>query len=114
MLTVRYDPLYGNVVPDGHVAAYVNGVVARMHDIAEDMVTVGSELLINEFRLRVARGVIPHDQIEFMFNEEILPIRPTGKLDEWPHGFCDYGTTQTYELIKLAAKRARARQEANK
>lgn len=46
--------------------------------------------LFTAFRMLVAEGKIPHDEVVFKFNNKILEINPDGQMKKgYPKGFCD-------------------------
>jgi hypothetical protein len=66
MLVIKYDPDFGDVVPDGKVSSYVDQCInaARNRTL---YFRVGSESILDEFRLRIARGNISPENVEFTY-----------------------------------------------
>lgn len=66
MLVIKYDPDYGDVVPDGKVASYVDQCInsARHQTL---YFRAGAENILDEFRLRIARGNLAPENIEFTY-----------------------------------------------
>jgi predicted ATPase len=88
-LTINYDPVNGEVEPDGKVFSYVKhlAVVAEARQALE--VTVGSLLIIDEIRALILEGALPYKDITFKFEGKELRVDKYGNLNSWPKGFCD-------------------------
>jgi len=99
MLKVTYDPENGSVVPDSGVPAFVEYVLSDYRCDIKYAVSVGSEVLINGFRLAVCRAELDPDEIVFIFKGEELVVNAEGRLPVWPRGFCDLTTHQLSELL---------------
>ena len=113
MITITYDPLQGQVVPDGEVAAYVTNVIREHiagsvhdYDIKVER-TVGSGSIINEFRLRVARQELSHTSLQFVFDHQTMTVNEYAVLYDWPKGFADLDDRQVSEILICALKRRR-------
>lgn len=89
MLTIHYDPLHGHVVPDNLAISHASGVVVAYQQGKLTDYTVGSDVLIQAFRLLVTKNEIEHTNIVFAFDDEVLTVDKGGRLDRWPNGFCD-------------------------
>ena len=94
-LIVIYNPNAGYLFSDGRAEEWVDETIG-MFKIAllwdedpEWRIVVSSALLVDYFRLRLAQGIIPVDQIEFVFNDEVLSHYKDGRIRPWPEGFCD-------------------------
>lgn len=109
MITVEYDALYGDVVPDGRVAEYVDVAIQIAKAKAEYLVIAGCESLIYEFRLRILRGEISQEQIVFKFKDKIIPVNDCANLKEWPKGFSDYIDRALGEILMAQCKKAKER-----
>ena len=97
MLHLKWDPVNGICVPDGKVAEKVDEILSNYEF---NYHFIGSELLINEFRLRIARGEIAASEVRFIVGGEDMFVNSSGKFDHWPRGFCDLGHIQLIELSK--------------
>jgi predicted ATPase len=93
----------GLCLPDGQVSSWVNSF---LRTCSEDCVLViGSVILLNEFRIRVRRGEIPHNNLVLChtnYEGEVLNklyVNKYGHLDMWPNGFADIIEKQLMELI---------------
>jgi hypothetical protein len=99
MLVIRYDSVYGHTVPDGLVEEYVNGACAVQTSQEDIILTIGSSVLLDAFRLSVKEGRLFHTNVSFEFQHSqqitlTIQHNTRGDLQEWPKGFCD-----TYDKI---------------
>jgi hypothetical protein len=62
---------------------------------------VANELIITAFRVKVLSGEIPHTQIVFKFEDQIIKINKDGRLAHWPKGFCDHNDNYLDQLLNL-------------
>jgi hypothetical protein len=114
MLYIHYDPIEGEVCPDGVLTEHVDAYVAITKDRKtllgmDTVIRVGSELLINELRVRVVRGELEHDDIQFIFvnannEKEVILCSEVGSLTKYPPGFCDRTLLAVRELGKARRK----------
>jgi len=111
-LTVEYDSEDGYLFPDGWAEAWVTKTVMNFLRGRKDQhLKVSSELLIDYFRLKLAKGIIRPDQIQFKFNDEILKTNKYGTLERWPKGFCDQAMNICEELLTIGADAAKAKRK---
>lgn len=94
MLTIIYDPINGQTCPDYEIVTFCENVLSNyvgMKEVGEESYAreIGSELLITQFRVMVAEGKIPCDDIEIKFEDKIIKISEIGSIVIWPKGFCD-------------------------
>ncbi len=102
MLSIIYDPKHGIISYDALAMDTALDIYARYSRAKELISTnsktvymVGSELIIECFRILVLRGIISYKELEFTFydkddQEILLLIDKYGNIDHWPKGFCDY------------------------
>jgi|688.fasta_scaffold07359_24 hypothetical protein len=107
MMKIVYDPKEGQVVSDANIEDFYKMYCRYLkHNlkIGKTMrVRVGSELIVQRFRLGVAEGDIPASQIEFWFEGKQLEMTTFGSYNGMPpKGFCDY--LQTY-IMRMSKKR---------
>lgn len=101
---ITYDPENGDVVPDAKLREYVDNFIAG--DTRK--CTIGSERMIDEFRLLVARGVVQGGQLRVGGTSGVFhPINEYAVLVEWP---CEYDYI-TSQLLMFAAKQRRKLKE---
>jgi len=55
----------------------------------EDYICVANELFITAARTLIAEKVVPHTEVQFVFNGHTLSPDCNGRLKEYPAGFCD-------------------------
>lgn len=103
---VTYDPENGDVVPDGKIREYVDNFIAST--TAGRRCTVGSERMLDEFRMLVVRGVVQGGQVRVGTpTGEFHPINENAVLVEWP---CEHNDI-TSQLLMFACKMHRKRRE---
>lgn len=103
MMKIVYDPKEGQVVSDANIedfyAMYCR--YARNPENENIKVSVGSETIVMRFRLGVALGEIPTNQIEFWFNDEQIEMTSFGSFNGMPpEGYCDYVNGYVRQLSK--------------
>lgn len=96
MITVAYDQYHNVGIPDGTVMAVAQTICNVFP--RDDRVTVGTGLVIDAIRVLVKKGLIDHDQIQFEYMGQILPIDKDGRVADWPEGFNDTVTTLLMQL----------------
>lgn len=106
-LFVEFDAYNGLAVPDGKVGEYVSKTLKTVTNefAQEDLypdeiidpikVRVGTNLMIDYFRLAVVSGSIKPEHIKILFTggtgEKItMDVDENGRLSRWPDGFCDH------------------------
>jgi hypothetical protein len=111
MLYVEYDEQYGTVVPDGQVAKRVLKWIENYCDESVSNVCVGSDVMVNQFRLMVIDGILKHDELMFIYKDIQVPVDRYAKMN-CPKGMCDLNMDQMFALIDGASKVKRAETEA--
>jgi hypothetical protein len=99
LLTVVFDGDNGVVVPDNRVASHVNKILDRFQLVDRLSCFVGNGELVNEFRVRVRRGELKHEEIVFEFKGETIKVDERANLDRWPKGMCDMVGKQLVEIM---------------
>lgn len=61
-------------------------------------ILVGNASIIDEFRILIKSGKMPHDGCQFKYNHKIVPHDKNGKFLEYPEGFCDYDLNRLRKL----------------
>jgi hypothetical protein len=99
-IKVIYDPINGTVVPDGKISDYI--------DLVEDLVIVGSEIMLYELRARHAEGKLKITSLtfrqpadEFGDNDTVLQIDENACIDPWPKGFCDHTDKALERILEI-------------
>ena len=88
-LTINYDPINGEVEPDGKIASYVKHLACIAEVRSSLEITVGSALIIDEIRALIIEGTLSHKDIVFKFKGEEIHPSKDGTISYWPKGFCD-------------------------
>jgi len=115
-LTLVYDANSGYSLCDGKSEAWVDMFLKEFFENKKDQrIVIGSALLIDFFRLRLAQGVISADQIEFVYDGKTLGHNKYGRITHWPKGYCDIPIEPMEKLLTIqsdfAKKRAKKRKE---
>lgn len=104
MLAIVYDPFNGSVVPDAKVAHMVD----NLFDYNQSVFYVGSSLILDEIRLRIARGQIRHTDVKFMFNHKDIFLNqygnPIGE-EGWPKDMFYYSDDVTSRILQAQTGR---------
>lgn len=104
MIIVEYNPTSDYVVPDAEVEKYVDDVLNYYKNTNPTVfglkITVGSEIIIQAFRVAIKEGRISHNDIVFEYNGERLPPDSYGRLCKWPKGFCSISLEFLSRLLK--------------
>lgn len=107
MLTVEYDSDSGFACCDGAVKEWVDKHIRLYNTVGHTTLVIGTETLINGFRLAVLDDEISHNDIQFMHNGEVLTVNTYGVLPSYPAGFCDLGMYQALAFITGASRKKR-------
>jgi hypothetical protein len=70
---------------------------------------VSTENIITAFKMLVAEDYIPHTEIEFRFNDELITVDEFGALNHYPKGFCNVEQDNLFRIFK--ARRAKIKNE---
>lgn len=97
-ITVIYDPDEGDCVPDALALNYAQKV-AENSKIEKQTTRVGSEIIIQAFRVLVKRGDICLHQIDFFYGDVLISCGVNNTLSSWPTGFCDYSDNLISEIL---------------
>lgn len=90
MLIIEYDSVNGEVVPDGHVREWADGLVKEYKELGDLTVIVGSVLMIDMTRLLVAKKKLDREEVVYRFGDLDQSPDKNGMLRVWPKGFCDF------------------------
>ena len=88
MLTVIFDALHGESTPDGLVPQIVEFLLREATGKLAVYKT-SSHLIIYDLRLRIVKGTLSKEDVQFEFNGIKIFADKFGQLSEWPKGFCD-------------------------
>ena len=100
-IEIVWDPYYGLGVSDGMVSKTVSDYIKWSNDSSQPVITItiGSELIIQGFRLRVQNGEIPYDRICILVGDEVITFDELGYLSGYPEGFCNHYDDLLVKLI---------------
>ena len=62
---------------------------------------VPNELSILSLRLAVKDNLIKHNEVQILFEGQIITIEPDGSIRTWPVGFCDHSDILFERLFDL-------------
>jgi hypothetical protein len=112
ILTIDYNANSGFVMADGRAEGQVDHLISGFLGQNNDQnIVTSSALIIDFFRLRVAEGIIPTDQIKFTFNGKTLNHNKHGRIEQWPDGYCDIPIGPMEKLLTIGSKSAKDRQK---
>lgn len=100
MKTIEYAP-EEMAIADAHCEKYARTFLALT---GQEHLCVSCENFIHAVRALIAEGVVPHTEVEFIFNGEVLRPNADGSLNRWPAGFCD---TADGFMSRLLAERVK-------
>lgn len=85
MLVLNYDPVNGGSVADGQVEAFVDSWIAfgRTNTTYLD---VGSETILDMFRLKIARNEVDVKDLIFIYDRDIYEVNEYGVLSRTVDG----------------------------
>lgn len=101
MLKITYDPNNGVAVPDGKTAEWTDAIIAKWIEDGkpETDITIGSSMIVDQFRVRVVRGVLDASELVFLFEHWGIYVYGSGRCTDWPRGFCDYTDALLWEIL---------------
>lgn len=94
MITLVYDPMSGISMADGKMKMWVDSVAERNKEEPDNelIITIGSDLLFQCFRIAVIEDKIHHDQIRLKVKDQFIPFNTYGIISEprlMPDFSCD-------------------------
>ncbi len=111
-LTLVYDAMSGFNLCDGRSEGWVDTYLdIFLKGGKNQRIVIGSALLIDFFRLRLAEGVISTDQIEFVFKGKTLEHNKHGRIKHWPRGYCDIPIEPMEKLLTIGSESAKKRKK---
>ena len=88
MLTIEYDK-DAKPVADAAAREVAKSVVNMYTTSSTNMhYKTSNEILIMAFRLCIKDGLIPHEEVTFLYQGKEIYPNSNGYLDEWVQGFC--------------------------
>lgn len=116
MITIHYDPQFGQAIADGQATTYVDNTIYAHSDpdVTNVVRSVANASVIQEFRLRVLKDEIKPEEVRFEFRNQPITINEYAVLSDWPKGFADLDDRHTREIVTLAMKKRIADREKGK
>lgn len=84
MLTIIFDSLEGEVVPDGRVKDRVDRLISEYKMGQIYQVCIGSNLIMDYVRLAVKQKRISHNEIRVISNGVHYDLDESGQFYDWP------------------------------
>jgi hypothetical protein len=92
-LIIEYDPILGDVMPDGKVQQYIDDTIVLLrnteHSALEVKAVVGSVVLFDAFRVAIHEEKIDHKDVTIRFQEKDYKLDKNARMTYWPEGLCD-------------------------
>lgn len=104
---------HGILNPDIKSESYAMRIYESYNDKNHDyLYTSSTESLFTAFRMLVAEGKIPHNEVVFKYNGEIMNIGLDGELiGGYPKGFCDAEIHLMHRIIKAKINKNKKNRE---
>ncbi|OME54116.1 hypothetical protein BSK59_16175 [Paenibacillus odorifer] len=100
ILTIEYSP-NGISISDFNVVEFARTFCKNHNEFNEDAIyVVSSEIFIDAMKLMIVEGLISHEDIVFVYNNEKLKVNYLGEIERYPSGFCDAGQKILSNVIK--------------
>lgn len=106
MLVIVYDPYNGVAVPDAKVA----NAVENMLNYPDSVFYVGNSIILDEIRLRIVRGQIPHTHVKFVYQHKDIFLNQYGNPigdDGWPKDIFYHSDDLTSRILTAQMERRR-------
>ena len=95
-MKITYNKFEGITVTDGKIMEVAYTILKENNDV-----TITQELLVDAIRLTMRNNNIPHENVIFIFGDNIIQVTKDYKLSDWPVGFCDTWDKIVGDLITL-------------
>ena len=113
MIKIIYDPKNGQTVPDKRVDSFVKQWISSNAYVDKDIeLRIGSEIIIDRFRLAILNEEIDINQIEVWFEDKHLVHNEYGVFKTYPEGFCDTSVNFVERLLMGGIKKRKLLREA--
>lgn len=110
MITVVVDLKNPNsiVVPDGLCNEFVLNLIEKFNkDKNPIKVEIGTDVLLNCFRIAILKGNINLNEIEIKTPNEKFEINEYGKIIKWPKDYESYSDATIEELLLFQSKKVK-------
>ncbi len=91
-IIVEYDgdSQFALLIRDGAVEEHVCEHIAHFNKHGRGKhLAYGSQEPFMMWRVAIREGLIPSEDVEFMFDGEVVPHNSDGKINHWPTGLCN-------------------------
>jgi len=95
----------GKCIPDLTVPFWAESVVSdynlhKQHSPDKDYeLPVCTETMVLSLRVLASKGIIPYNELVFVFEGEEITVSEGGRIKKWPKGFCDIQLDMIDELL---------------
>lgn len=109
MFIIIYDKYAGVVYPDGviqqevakDISTYAN--CKTLHTEVDYIVTVGSEIMIDAYRVAIVKGDISHEDVQVRYEDTLYQFDKNARM-KWPAGMGDLHSNLLRTIIRGAAR----------
>lgn len=88
-LVIKYDPMLGDVMPDGKVQKYVDDTIIMLGNEEQIDLNVGSVVLFDAFRVAIHEKKIDYRSVTTHFQGKDYNFDINARISNWPVGLCD-------------------------
>ena len=89
-IKLTFDPLLGTPFRDGETEEVVKSWLELEGSVDVLEFTTGTQNIITELRVAVAKKLIEPENITFFFEDKVINFKGFYSLDSWPVGFCSH------------------------
>lgn len=109
MFIIIYDKYAGTVYPDGliqqevakDISTYAN--CKKLHTEVDYIVTVGSEIMIDAYRVAIVKGDISHEEVQVRYEDVLYQFNENARM-KWPDGMGMLHDNLMRTIIRGAAR----------
>lgn len=98
MLIIEFNQL-GEHMPDHMVEEFVLYVIEKYNEGRMSKIVISCELIIKTFQAMVVEGKIDHEEIQFLYRGDFIPVSIYGAIKNRPLGFCSTSNTISERII---------------
>ena len=99
MLIIEYDPINGEVVPDGLVRDWADTLVKQYEEVITMTVVIGSVVMLDMTRVLIMRKKLDHKKVTYRFGHFDQTPDKYGSPRILPEGFGDIYNDILGELL---------------
>jgi hypothetical protein len=97
MKTIEYN-IQGEPISDFDCDLLAREFLLREGD---HKIIVSTALFITAVRVHINEGLVPCEEVEFLYQGLLLRPNKDGRLQEWPNGFCDVEERLLFRLLPI-------------